>query len=295
MSSIRVKTARRSGERTTRTKARDAQDDDDMDKMLVAVFEDESKAYEGVKALDALAGEGSIARYATAVIAKDEAGNVAVKQAADRGPLGTGVGLLVGTLAGLAAGPAGAAVGAATGGLVGSIGDLFALGLGQDFLDDVGRELAPGKAAVVAEVWEEWITPVDSRLTAAGGKVLRRPIAEVEDALIQRDVDAFEAEVKSIREEHAKAKGDAKSKLAAKMKEIEAKAKDRRERAKKRIDDASLRANAKLDELEKQSENARGEMKEKIDGYVSDVREANRQRREELKEAWRIAGDALSF
>lgn len=72
-----------------------------MDKMIVAVFSDETKAYEGIRALAELQDEGIIAVYATAVITKDTAGKVTMKQAADHGPIGTAVGLLSGSLIGM--------------------------------------------------------------------------------------------------------------------------------------------------------------------------------------------------
>jgi len=67
-----------------------------MDKMLVAVFDDEGKAYEGSRILRELDAEGSIELFAMSVIAKDASGKVDVKEAADERPLGTAVGLLTG-------------------------------------------------------------------------------------------------------------------------------------------------------------------------------------------------------
>ena len=62
-----------------------------MDRMLVVVFDNESKAYEGKKALLQLDGEGSISVYGHAVAAKHADGTTTVKQD-DEGPLGTLVG-----------------------------------------------------------------------------------------------------------------------------------------------------------------------------------------------------------
>ena len=86
-----------------------------MDKILVVVFDNESKAYEGSKALQALQDEGSINLYAKAVIARDAGGKVEVKEAGDSGPVGTAVGLLTGSLIGLIGGPVGLAIGAYAG------------------------------------------------------------------------------------------------------------------------------------------------------------------------------------
>ena len=60
-----------------------------MDRMLVVVFDNETKAYEGKKALLQLDAEGSISAYAYAVLAKHADGSTTIKQGDDPGPLGT--------------------------------------------------------------------------------------------------------------------------------------------------------------------------------------------------------------
>ena len=83
-----------------------------MDRMLVVVFDTESKAYEGKRALIPLDNEGSISVYASAVIAKNADGATTVRQGDDQGPLGTLVGTSLGSLIGLLGGPVGLAIGA---------------------------------------------------------------------------------------------------------------------------------------------------------------------------------------
>src|SRR6266853_633239 len=56
-----------------------------MDRMLVVVFDNETKAYEGRKALLQLDSEGSITVYAYAVLAKHADGTATVKQEDDSG------------------------------------------------------------------------------------------------------------------------------------------------------------------------------------------------------------------
>jgi len=77
---------------------------------------------------------------------------MAVKQQGDMGPAGTAVGLLTGSLISLVGGPVGLVIGAGAGTFGGMVYDLAHLGVGQDFLGEVGKSLLPGKAAVVAEV-----------------------------------------------------------------------------------------------------------------------------------------------
>ena len=61
--------------------------------------------------------------------------------------------------------------------------DLNNARVGEDFVDDVRQELQPNKFAVVAEIQEDWTTPVDSRMEAIGGKVYRRALSEVKQTV----------------------------------------------------------------------------------------------------------------
>src|SRR5215831_5333985 len=111
-----------------------------MDRMLVVIFPNESKAYEGKRALQQLDREGSISVYAYAVLAKNADGTTTLKQGDDAGPIGTLVGTSFGTLIGVLAGPVGMAVGAAAGMAAGSTVDLDNIRVGSDFIDDVQKD-----------------------------------------------------------------------------------------------------------------------------------------------------------
>src|SRR5215467_9088729 len=95
-----------------------------MDRMLVVVFDNESKAYEGKEALLQLDGEGSITAYGYAVLAKDSDGTTTLKEGEDSGPLGALTGTALGSLIGLLGGPAGMAMGAVVGLTAGATVDL---------------------------------------------------------------------------------------------------------------------------------------------------------------------------
>jgi uncharacterized membrane protein len=97
-----------------------------MEKMIVVVFDNERKAYEGAHTLVQLDVEGSIAIHAQAVIKKNADGTVTVKQTTDEFPLGTLTGTALGSLIGLLEGPVSMAVGAGVGLLAGAAGDLYA-------------------------------------------------------------------------------------------------------------------------------------------------------------------------
>lgn len=145
-----------------------------MDRMLVVVFDNASKAYEGAKVLQELDGDGSISVYSHAVVVKNPDDTTTVRQSDDRGPLGTLVGTLLGSLIGLLGGPTGFAIGGAVGLVGGAAADLNKARIGDDFIVDVAKVLLPNRAAVVAEIEEDSTTPVDTRMEAIGGTVFRR-------------------------------------------------------------------------------------------------------------------------
>ena len=66
-----------------------------MERMLVVVFDNEKKAYEGKKALGELQAEGNLTIYQEAVILKHADGTVSVKQVDDSGPANTLTGTAV--------------------------------------------------------------------------------------------------------------------------------------------------------------------------------------------------------
>lgn len=206
-----------------------------MSKFIVVVFPDETTAYQGKRALYELMNEGSLALYGVAVVGKDLEGNASVKETADQGPLGTAVGALAGGLIGLLGGPIGAGVGLATGAAFGSWADLYNLGVSSTFLEEVSQALLPGMAALVAEVDEDWVTPLNTRMEALGGIVLREWRSAVEDSIALREAYARQAELALLREEYAQAKEEARAKLQARVEEARTKFVAAAERAEARI------------------------------------------------------------
>ena len=182
-----------------------------MDRMLVVVFDNETKAYEGKEALQRLDGEGSISVYAYAVLAKHADGTATVKQGDDSGPIGSLVGTSFGSLIGLLGGPVGLAIGASAGLAVGAAADLNNARIGEDFIDDVTKVLLPNRVAVVAEIEEDWTTPVDTRMEAIGGSVFRRALSDVKHNIHEENVAAMKADLAQMKAEHSKAHADRKA------------------------------------------------------------------------------------
>ena len=265
-----------------------------MSKFVVVVFPGETQAYEGTHALNELDAEGSLTLYGMAVVAKDAKGNISTKQAADIGPIGTAVGTLVGGLIGVIGGPVGSLAGAAGGAFVGSFSDLFNYGVGEDFLWKVSAELAPGKAAIIAEIGEDWTTPLDSRMETLGGTVLRTWRADFEDDQIESEIAAERAELDELRAEHAQARQEAKAKLNAKIDQTKADLRKAQDRAKARLDSLHQETQAKIAALEKQFTGAREEARERINRRIVALRADYEKRAAKLKQAGQLTKEALA-
>jgi uncharacterized membrane protein len=220
-----------------------------MDRMLVVVFGDESTAYEGKKVLLQLDNEGSISVYGYAVVAKNADGKATIKQGDDSGPLGTLLGTSLGSLIGALFGPAGLAVGAAAGYGAGATSDIDNARIGDDFITDVTKELLPNRVAVVAEIEEDWTTPVDTRMEAIGGIVFRRALADVQHQIHDERVAAMKADLAQMKAEQAKAHADRKAKLQENINQLDSKIQAQLQKAKDRGAAAEREAQVKAQVL----------------------------------------------
>ena len=169
-----------------------------MKQMVVAVFDNETAALEGLRELRDLHSEGGVSLYASAVVVKDNAGKVSVKQDADQGPAGLVLGMLVGGLVGALGGPGAVPLGGYIGGLAGLLFDLGKFGIDLSFFDDVSKALTVGKAAVLAEVEESWTSLLDERLGKHGGTVYRRFRVDLVEDHLAREGAAREATLDAL-------------------------------------------------------------------------------------------------
>jgi uncharacterized membrane protein len=227
-----------------------------MDRMLVVVFDSESKAYEGKKALLQLDGEGSITAYGYAVVAKNSDGTTSVKQGNDSGPLGTLTGTAVGSLIGLLGGPAGLAIGATAGLASGATVDLNNARISEDFVDDVTKVLLPNRVALIAEIEEDWTTPLDTRMEAIGGTVFRRALSDVEDTVDDEDIAAIKADMAQMKAERAQAHADRKQKLQEKINQLDSKLQAHLQKAKEQRQAAEREAQIKVNILKEKAKAA---------------------------------------
>jgi len=263
-----------------------------MNQFIVVVFPNESKADEGWRVLKELHAEGGLTVYSSGVIQRNAAG-ITLRGAQIEEPLGTAGGALVGVLAGLAGGPVAGVAGAVGGTFVGALRDLFDMGVGEAFLQSVMRELAPGKSAVVAEVEEEWVSPLDARMESIGGSVTREWRYDFVDDQVQKQVDKRKAELGQRRAERAAARADKieamKEAVSKAEQKLRAAADDAGERMKRYREETEARVQALQDQAKKASADA----KSRIDARIAEIRADQKQRLAKLEQARKLAQEAL--
>ena len=221
-----------------------------MNRMLIVVFNEISGAFAGRDALKSLDHEeDSIMLYAYAIITKNADGTTIVHEEEGPGGLRTLLGTSLGSLIGLLGGPTGVAIGAVAGSLAGVTADLDNARIGADFVDDVLKQLTPGKSALVAEVDEEWTPWVDLRMEELGGVVYRRALSDVKHTIHEENVNAMKADLAQMKAEAAKSHADRKAKINEKINQLDFNIQAQLQKAKERREAAERQAQAKVQVL----------------------------------------------
>jgi len=244
-----------------------------MEKMLVVVFDNELKAYDGFRALTELDNVGNISIYAQAVIQKNTDGTIVVKKESADFPVRTVGGAAIGALIGLLGGPIGVGIGAVTGTFAGSILDINRAGVDADFLDEVSAKLTPGKWAIVSDISEDWVTPIDSRMASVGGTVFRTTRKDVVHEQDVRDAARIKEDIAKLKAEKAKAKTEQKAHIQKKIDDLNKKLNSKLEQAKQRSERRKQEAKAKIEALEKKAAKAKNEEKAKIQERIAEIQE----------------------
>jgi uncharacterized membrane protein len=255
-----------------------------MEKLLVVVFDNEKNAYEGARVLNQLDAEGSVTVYAASIISKNVDGTQIVKKAVGDYPIHTIEGTAIGSLIGLIGGPVGFGIGATTGAMMGLVNDVYETGVDVDFLTEVWEYLTPEKFALVADMSEEWVTPLDTRMEAIGGIVIRTPKETFDDARWARKYRVMQTEIRELKEEQEKVPAARKAKLQSKIDKLNAKMKNDREKTKQKLDQRIGEADTKTRSLEEKAKNAHGDVKSSLEARKAMVREEYHEAVNNLKE-----------
>lgn len=154
----------------------------------------------------------------------------------------------------------------------GNFADPYAAGVDSGFLTEVSNTLLPGKYAVVANVSEEWVTPVDTRMEALHGFVFRTTRQSFEEAQRARDIAELRAEIDQLKVERARVSAEHKAKLQAKIDALNAKLQGKLQQAQARSEQVKRETEAKVQALQKKAAKAQGDAKAAINARVTEIK-----------------------
>lgn len=265
-----------------------------MSTFVVTIFPTESKAYEGVHALDQLHDEASITLYSTVVVQRQPDGTLAVKQRTPTEAIAGGVGALLGAMIGVFGGPAGVLAGAMAGTALGGSAGIVHADVSDEFLEDISKHMNAGDFAVLAEVSEKWTAPIDTRMRELGAIVLREKRSDVIDGLMEKRAEEHRAAVEERKAERAAHKAE---RMQAKLESSLVEARERLQRvadkAQHRLDDTKAELQQKLAALDEQAQKATPEVKTQIEQRIAEIRRDFSDRQRKLTHAFEIAQQAL--
>lgn len=133
--------------------------------MIQALFDSESEAFNGLRALQQLDSAQDISIGESYVLTKDLNGSVSLRSAKDEAEGYSAIGGgIIGGLVGLLAGPLGLLVGIGAGMVAGSVGDTVRAEGISDYLDEVSANIPNGDSLLIAHVWEDFDSQIDAVL-----------------------------------------------------------------------------------------------------------------------------------
>ena len=265
-----------------------------MDKMLVVIFSDQNRAYDACSALKEMHAQGSFTIYSIAVVSQNRQGRTSLRPLPGEGSLGSVLTVATSGLVSLLGAPLRLAAQATAGTLADVLVDYRNVGVGADFLDQVSKYMAPGKTVIVAEVDEDWALPVDTRMEALGGIVLRRARTAIEEVQFERDIIMLRADIASLKAASAYASRDTKAQIEARIYVAQSELQALQVRAVVRGDELKREADAKIKSVMGQAAHAEGETRIRLQQRIADLQADYQVRSAKLNKVEQLAEKALA-
>jgi uncharacterized membrane protein len=151
-----------------------------VDSVVVVGFTENAKAYEGLSALKSLSDQHQLTARSAAVVERDQAGTLQVKDSFDAETgVATGGGGLAGMVLGAIGGPYGMLLGLTGGALAGGSFELRRGDEQDEVLTQLNAAINPGHTVLVAQVNEPTVAVLDKAMGDLGGVVIRRSEGDV--------------------------------------------------------------------------------------------------------------------
>ena len=255
------------------------------------------KAREGVVALRDLHRKANATVYGTAVVRLEMERGLVVVQPTDQGPIPLGVGAIVKGLVEFFQTPAGGTH--ASEGSEAPPGEswrdyLRTEVMSDDSLADLARAMRPGNLAVIAEVSDDCAAPIDTRMIALGGNVMRVQQEDFTADVITKGTAALMEDVHEWRADHATIKARAMERnLATRVDEARAKLRRTADADRLRQLSAQGEVDAELRALEEEAALATPDVRSRIEQRLGELRHDVGERASMLARAYELTQDAL--
>jgi hypothetical protein len=159
----------------------------------------------------------------------------------------------------------------------------------DEFLAGIVRELVPGKSAIPAEMSEDSAAPLNTRVGAFGGRVVRESREGFVYDLLETRANVYRAELAARSAERAAKNVRTRSELVRAADE----AREKLERAaadiRERLEYAKDELQAKVEMLEEQAADASCEVRGRIARRIAALREEFGKGERRLERAYRLA------
>ena len=221
-----------------------------MENIIVATFDNEKSAIEGLHKLNELDYQGDVFTYNKVLIRRNSDGTFDyLKDTREVTGWNSMGGMLVGTAIGVIGGPVGALAGLFGGLTIGGFADLAKYSFDYDFLESLKDGLPKGTTSLIAQVSEPNEVFINNALQPFNARIWRSNVYAQQDKYVQNQVDLLDSEILEAEKDLREAAADQKAKIQAK------------------IADMKTRRDAKVAEIKADFQEDVDEMNAKIDRF----------------------------
>jgi chromosome segregation ATPase len=144
-------------------------------------------------------------------------------------------------------------------------------------VDEVSAILIPGKYAVIADISEEWITPLDLEMEKLHGLVFRTARLDVEADQLRWEKAVYDMQIAQLKAEMKEAKAERKAKLQATIDQLNKARQKKIEQANQQLEQIKKEHDRKVQALKEKAANARGDTKAAIDARITELNQHHQQ------------------
>lgn len=191
-----------------------------MENIIVATFNDEARAIEGLHKLNELENEGDISVYNKILIRKGSKGDYEVLKDENMNGWITIAGMAFGGLVGAFGGPVGFAVGLYSGTLIGAVIDFTHYEFEQDFIETMSKSIPSGSVSIIAELDEDSSVFIDEYFKPLGAIIWRSNVYEAHDKFVEKQMSTIDSEIQTAENEFAAAAVEHQTDISAKVAEL---------------------------------------------------------------------------